>query len=495
MDLLFSSTRNPQEKVTASQAILKGLADDGGLFVPNEIPVLEVSVEELAEMSYQETAYEVMKLFLTDFTEEELKNCINRAYDSKFDTEEIVPIVEADGAYYLELFHGSTIAFKDMALSILPHLLTTAAKKNQVKNEIVILTATSGDTGKAALAGFADVEGTRIVVFYPKNGVSPIQEKQMVTQKGANTFVVGIHGNFDQAQTGVKKMFSDKELAKELDAHGFQFSSANSINIGRLVPQIVYYVYAYAKLYQRGVLAKDEPMNVVVPTGNFGNILAAFYAKNMGIPIHKLICASNENKVLYDFFETGKYDRNREFILTKSPSMDILISSNLERLIYRVAGNDAAKNAELMKALITDGAYEITPQMKEALKDFYGNYTSEEEMEEVIRSLYEKTGYIIDTHTAVASGVYNKYKAATGDETKTVIASTASPFKFTRSVMDSIDKKYDSMGDFELVDELSKIGKVAVPPAIEEIRTADILHNTVCEVEQMQDTVKSFLGI
>lgn len=495
MDLLFSSTRNPQEKVTASQAILKGLADDGGLFVPNEIPALEVSVEELAKMSYQETAYEVMKLFLTDFTEEELKNCINRAYDSKFDTEEIVPIVEADGAYYLELFHGSTIAFKDMALSILPHLLTTAAKKNQVKNEIVILTATSGDTGKAALAGFADVEGTRIVVFYPKNGVSPIQEKQMVTQKGANTFVVGIHGNFDQAQTGVKKMFSDKELAKELDAHGFQFSSANSINIGRLVPQIVYYVYAYAKLYQRGVLAKDEPMNVVVPTGNFGNILAAFYAKNMGIPIHKLICASNENKVLYDFFETGKYDRNREFILTKSPSMDILISSNLERLIYRVAGNDAAKNAELMKALITDGAYEITPQMKEALKDFYGNYTSEEEMEEVIRSLYEKTGYIIDTHTAVASGVYNKYKAATGDETKTVIASTASPFKFTRSVMDSIDKKYDSMGDFELVDELSKIGKVAVPPAIEEIRTADILHNTVCEVEQMQDTVKSFLDI
>lgn len=495
MDLLFSSTRNPQEKVTASQAILKGLADDGGLFVPNEIPALEVSVEELAKMSYQETAYEVMKLFLTDFTEEELKNCINRAYDSKFDTEEIVPIVEADGDYYLELFHGSTIAFKDMALSILPHLLTTAAKKNQVKNEIVILTATSGDTGKAALAGFADVEGTRIVVFYPKNGVSPIQEKQMVTQKGANTFVVGIHGNFDQAQTGVKKMFSDKELAKELDAHGFQFSSANSINIGRLVPQIVYYVYAYAKLYQRGVLAKDEPMNVVVPTGNFGNILAAFYAKNMGIPIHKLICASNENKVLYDFFETGKYDRNREFILTKSPSMDILISSNLERLIYRVAGNDAAKNAELMKALTTDGVYEITPQMKEALKDFYGNYTSEEEMEEVIRSLYEKTGYIIDTHTAVASGVYNKYKAATGDETKTVIASTASPFKFTRSVMDSIDKKYDSMGDFELVDELSKIGKVAVPPAIEEIRTADILHNTVCEVEQMQDTVKSFLGI
>ncbi|MBQ3030328.1 MAG: threonine synthase [Agathobacter sp.] len=496
MELMYSSTRNKNEKVTASQAILKGLATDGGLFVPDSIPALDVTVEELAQMSYQETAYAVMKQFLTDFTEEELKNCIDKAYDAKFDTEEIAPLVDAKGAYYLELFHGSTIAFKDMALSILPHLLITSARKNNVKNDIVILTATSGDTGKAALAGFADVEGTKIVVFYPKNGVSPIQEKQMVTQKGANTHVVGIHGNFDQAQTGVKEMFSNTALKDELAASGYQFSSANSINIGRLVPQIVYYVYAYAKLYAEGVIAKDEKVNVVVPTGNFGNILAAYYAKNMGLPIGKLICASNENKVLFDFFATGEYDKNREFILTNSPSMDILISSNLERLIYRIAGNDAEKNAELMKSLSSNGKYEITEQMKKELNDFYGNYTSEEETAAVIKALYEDTGYIIDTHTAVASGVYDKYKVATGDtETKTIIASTASPFKFTRSVMNAIDVKYDAWEDFELVDELSKIGNVAVPNAIEEIRSAEVLHNTVCEVAEMEATVKAFLGM
>ncbi len=496
MELMYNSTRNANDKVTASQAILKGLADDGGLFVPEQIPALDKTIEELAGMSYQETAYEVMKKFFTDFTEEELKNCINAAYDSKFDTAEIAPLVDADGAYYLELFHGSTIAFKDMALSILPHLLITSARKNHVKNEIVILTATSGDTGKAALAGFADVKGTRIIVFYPKNGVSPIQEKQMVTQKGDNTFVVGIHGNFDQAQTGVKKMFGDKELAQELNEAGYQFSSANSINIGRLIPQVVYYVYAYSKLYANGVIAKDEKINVVVPTGNFGNILAAFYAKNMGLPIAKLICASNENKVLYDFFTTGTYDKNREFMLTNSPSMDILISSNLERLIYNISGNDAAKNADYMKALATDGKYAITDEMKAKLSDFYGNYTSETETAEVIRDLYEKTGYIIDTHTAVAAGVYHKYLKDTNDtKTKTVIASTASPFKFTRSVMDAIDPKYDAMSDFELVDELSKIGNVKVPNAIEEIRTADIRHKTVCEVSEMPAVVKQFLNV
>lgn len=495
MDLLFSSTRNPNEKVTASAAILKGLAEDGGLFVPNEIPKLDVSLKELADMTYQETAYAVMSKFLTDFTEEELKHCIESAYDSKFDTEEIAPLVDADGAYYLELFHGSTIAFKDMALSILPHLLINSAKKNKVDNEIVILTATSGDTGKAALAGFADVKGTKIIVFYPKNGVSPIQEKQMVTQKGDNTFVVGIHGNFDQAQTGVKKMFADKAMAAEMEKAGYQFSSANSINIGRLVPQIVYYVYAYAKLLANGQIKEGEKINVVVPTGNFGNILAAFYAKNMGLPIGKLICASNDNKVLYDFFTTGTYDRNREFILTTSPSMDILISSNLERLIYRVAGNDAEKNSELMKELVTTGKYTITDEMREQLKDFYGNYETEEETAATIRNLYEKTGYVIDTHTAVAAGVYNKYKAETKDAAKAVIASTASPFKFTRSVMDAIDMKYDSMSDFELVDELSKIGNVTVPNAIEEIRNAKVLHDTVCEVDEMPAVVKQFLGM
>lgn len=494
-EILYKSTRSEEGTLKASEAILKGLADDGGLFVPLEIPKLDVTIEELSKMTYQQVAYEVMKLYFTDFTEEELKNCINKAYDSKFDTEEIAPLAEVDGAYYLELFHGKTIAFKDMALSILPHLLTTSAKKNNVKNEIVILTATSGDTGKAAMAGFADVEGTRIIVFYPHGGVSPIQEKQMVTQKGDNTYVVAIEGNFDQAQSGVKAIFGNKELAKEMDEKGFQFSSANSINIGRLVPQVAYYVYAYAKLYAEGKLAKEQKMNVVVPTGNFGNILAAYYAKNMGLPIGKLICASNENKVLFDFFQTGEYDKNREFILTTSPSMDILISSNLERLIYKIAGNNAVKNRELMTSLTTDGKYEITDDMKAELADFYGNYATEEETAAIIKETYEKTGYVMDTHTAVAASTYKKYVAETGDKEVTVIASTASPFKFTRSVMNAIDSKYDALGDFELVDELSKIGNVDIPNAIEEIRTAEVRHNNLVEVDGMEDIVKKFLSI
>ena len=393
MNLLYKSTRDAEKTVTASQAILKGLADDGGLFVPVSIPKLPVSLGELKEMTYQEIAYTVMKEFLTDFTEEELKSCIAKAYDSKFDTEEIAPLAKVEDAYYLELFHGATIAFKDMALSILPHLLTTSAKKNQVKNEIVILTATSGDTGKAALAGFADVEGTKIIVFYPKNGVSRVQELQMVTQKGDNTSVVAIHGNFDNAQSGVKAMFENKELEKELNEAGYQFSSANSINIGRLVPQVVYYVYAYAKLLQNEEIAEDEEINVVVPTGNFGNILAAYYAKNMGIPIAKLICASNENKVLYDFFQTGTYDRNREFVLTTSPSMDILISSNLERLIYKISGEDARKDTDLMTELKTKGSYAITGEMKANLADFAAGYATEEQVAKTIHDIYEDTGY------------------------------------------------------------------------------------------------------
>ena len=495
MEILYNSTRSKGNPVKASEAILKGLSEDGGLFVPERIPALDKTLEELSEMTYGQVAYEVMKLYLTDFTQQELLDCIAKAYDEKFDTEEIAPMVEADGAYYLELFHGATIAFKDMALSILPHLLTTSAKKNQVKNEIVILTATSGDTGKAALAGFADVEGTRIIVFYPKNGVSPIQEKQMVTQKGKNTYVVGIHGNFDDAQTGVKQIFGDRELAAYMDEKGFQFSSANSINIGRLVPQIVYYVYAYVKLLKEERIQNGEKINVVVPTGNFGNILAAFYAKQMGLPIDKLICASNENKVLYDFFRTGTYDKNREFVLTTSPSMDILISSNLERLIYRIAGNDPDKNKELMSALTQGGIYTITDEMKAQLAEFYGNYASEEETSTKIHDLYDSTGYVIDTHTAVASCVYDKYLKETGDKKPAVIASTASPYKFTRSVMNAIDHKYDSMGDFELVDRLSEISKVEIPKAIEEIRTAPVVHNHVCEKNEMKKTVMEFLGI
>ena len=495
MEVLYSSTRSNNNPVSASTAILKGLSEDGGLFVPNHIPALDKSLVELSKMTYQEVAYEVLKLFLSDFTEEELKDCINKAYDSKFDTEAIAPLVEAEGTYYLELFHGSTIAFKDMALSILPHLLITSAKKNKVENEIVILTATSGDTGKAALAGFAGVEGTKIIVFYPKDGVSPIQEKQMVTQQGDNAYVVAIHGNFDDAQTGVKNIFSNKELEKEMDQKGYQFSSANSINIGRLVPQIAYYVYAYAQLLAEEKIADGEKINVVVPTGNFGNILAAYYAKNMGLPIAKLICASNDNKVLYDFFETGVYDRNREFLLTSSPSMDILISSNLERLIYRVAGDDATKNAQMMSALSGEGKYEISQEMKSQLKDFYGNYAKEEETATTIRRIYENCGYVLDTHTAVAACVYDKYVEATKDDAKTIIASTASPFKFARSVMNAIDLKYDSMSDFELVDELSKIGNVTVPNAIEEIRSAKVLHNAVCDGDKMEQTVRDILKL
>lgn len=495
MAVLYGSTRGNGEKITASMAILKGLAEDGGLFVPDCIPALDVPLKELLGKSYQEIAYQVMSRLLTDFTEEELKNCINKAYDSKFDTPEIAPLVKKGNSYYLELFHGSTIAFKDMALSILPHLLTTAAKKNGVTNEIVILTATSGDTGKAAMAGFADVPGTRIIVFYPKDGVSPVQEKQMLTQKGENTSVVGIYGNFDDAQTGVKNIFNDKEMKEKLAGAGFQFSSANSINIGRLVPQIAYYVYAYLKLMESGEIQEDEQINVVVPTGNFGNILAAYYAKEMGIPIARFICASNENKVLYDFFQTGCYDRNRDFHLTNSPSMDILISSNLERLIYKIAGNDTEKNRTLMEQLSKEGKYEITEEMKEKLQGFYGNYADEEETAKTIQQVYEETGYVLDTHTAVGKAVYEKYKKETQDDKKTVIASTASPFKFTRSVMTAIDKKYEGMEDFQLVDELAELAKIPVPQAIEEIRTAKVRHNRTAQVSQMAETVMEILGI
>ncbi len=495
MSIWYRSTRGGQSGISASQAILQGLATDGGLFVPNEYPKLTKSMEELSELTYQELAYEVMKLFLTDFTEEELKSCIAKAYDSKFDTEEIATLVQADGAYYLELFHGATIAFKDMALSILPHLMTTSAKKNAKREEIVILTATSGDTGKAALAGFADVPGTKIIVFYPKHGVSAVQEKQMITQKGENTYVIGITGNFDDAQTGVKKMFGDVALQAEMAAKGFCFSSANSINIGRLVPQVVYYVYSYAKLLQAGHLTAGERMNVVVPTGNFGNILAAYYAKQLGVPVGKLICASNENKVLFDFFNSGCYDRNREFVLTNSPSMDILISSNLERLIYHIAGNDAQKNRELMQELATTGRYTITEEMKAALADFVSGYATEEQTGEAIRRLYEKTGYVMDTHTGVASYVYGRYTADTKDNTKTVIASTASPFKFSRSVMEAIRGEACTEEDFALIDALSEVANVSVPAAIEEIRTAPIRHNVVCETEDMQKEVRKILGL
>lgn len=494
MEMLYKSTRGDAGEVTASQAILQGLAPDGGLYVPVKLPTLARTMREMSQMTYRETAFEVLSLFLTDYTEEELRHCIDSAYDDKFDTDVIAPLVQADGAYYLELFHGATIAFKDMALSILPHLMTTAAKKNGIKDEIVILTATSGDTGKAALAGFAEVPGTRIIVFYPKNGVSAIQERQMVTQKGDNTSVIGITGNFDDAQTGVKKMFNDAELKKELATRGYRFSSANSINIGRLVPQIVYYTYAYCKLLAEGHIREGEQINVTVPTGNFGNILAAYYAKRIGVPINKLICASNTNKVLFDFFETGRYDRNREFVLTSSPSMDILISSNLERLIYHIAGDDSAVTAKLMKDLTEGGIYDISDAMREGLKDFESGYATEENTAEAIRTLYDRTGYVIDPHTAVGSYVYREYAAGTRDNTRTVIASTASPFKFARSVMAAIEGRKSEEEDFALIDRLSAVANVALPPAITELRTAPVRHNTVCKTEDMKLTVRGILG-
>ena len=482
--------------VTASQAVLQGLSQDGGLFVPTEIPKLDRSLDDLACMSYQEVAYEVMKLFLDDYTEEELKKCIAGAYDDKFDTPEIAPLVKKDGVYYLELYHGATIAFKDMALSILPHLMTCAARKNHIDKKIVILTATSGDTGKAAMAGFADVPGTEIIVFYPKDGVSEIQKKQMVTQTGANTHVVAIHGNFDDAQSAVKRMFNDRELNELIGEHGYQFSSANSINIGRLVPQVVYYVYAYTRLVKAGEIKSGDLINITVPTGNFGNILAAYYAKLMGLPVKTLICASNENKVLYDFFESGDYNKKRPFLLTSSPSMDILISSNLERLIYRAAEEDPEKCSALMKSLTENGEYEITPDMKARLSDFRGGFATEKQNFAGIRKLYEDTGYVIDTHTGIANYVYRAYAKETGDSTPTVIASTASPYKFAPAVLGAIaPDEAEGKTDFELIDLLSVKAGTREPKAITTIRTAPVRHRREADVNAMKDEVLDILRI
>ena len=496
MQILYKSTRGGGTSVPASAAILKGLADDGGLFVPDRFPKLSVSFEELARMSYRETAFEVMRLFLTDFTDEELKHCIDSAYDSKFDIPEITRLTDADSASFLELFHGRTIAFKDMALSILPHLMTVSARKNGIKNRIMILTATSGDTGKAAMAGFADVPGTAIIVFYPKGGVSPVQEKQMVTQAGQNTHVVAIRGNFDDAQTAVKKIFGSKALADEMDQCGIQFSSANSINIGRLVPQVVYYVYSYAQMVRSGKVSAGDPVNFVVPTGNFGNILAGWYAKQIGIPVKKLICASNDNKVLFDFFRTGTYDKNRPFILTSSPSMDILVSSNLERLLYHAADGDAAKTASLMEDLSVSGKYEITQAMKNNMSDFAEGYADEDFVSETISRIYKSSGYVIDPHTAVAAAVYSRYRSETDGLTPAVIVSTASPYKFARSVLHAIDAEaYDPLDDMQQFDALEKVSGVKIPPAIEELRTAPVRHNTVIDPDEMEDTVRKIAGL
>ena len=497
MQVLYKSTRGKEETVTASMAILKGLSEDGGLFVPTEIPKLDVPMDELAKMSYQETAYEVMKCFLTDFTEEELKNCINNAYDEKFDTKEIAPLHEADGAYFLELYHGATIAFKDMALSILPHLMTTAAKKNQVKNEIVILTATSGDTGKAAMAGFADVPGTKIIVFYPKHGVSPIQEKQMVTQKGNNTYVVGITGNFDDAQTAVKKMFNDKELEAELDVAGYQFSSANSINIGRLVPQIVYYFSAYSDAVANGRIKAGEKINFAVPTGNFGDILAGYYAKLMGLPVAKFICASNSNNVLSDFINTGIYDRRREFYKTVSPSMDILVSSNLERLLYSITEDDAAKVSEWMQQLTANGTYNVGEKVNNRiLEEFFGAWVDELETKETIGRVFNDNEYLMDPHTAVAWRACEKYRLVSSDDTYCIVLSTASPYKFSDVVLEAAGSEEDAkLEPFDGLRKLHALSGLPIPEPMLAMEKMPILHQEVIESADMKKAVETALKL
>ena len=495
MSLFYKSTRDDSVKVTASQAILKGLAPDGGLFVPESIPSFDKSLEELSKMSYKEVAYEVMKLMLDDFTEEELKACIDKAYDEKFDTDVIAPLVKADGAYYLELFHGATIAFKDMALQILPYLLTTSAKKTIDGKKISILVATSGDTGKAALEGFKDVDGTSIMVFYPEDGVSNMQKRQMTTQEGSNVNVCAVVGNFDDCQSGVKQIFTDKSVIAQLEKANTVFSSANSINWGRLAPQIIYYVSSYVQLVKDGELKYGEKLNVVVPTGNFGNILAAYYAKQMGIPIGKLICASNANNVLTDFINTGIYDRNRKFYTTVSPSMDILISSNLERLLYHLTGENDKLINEWFTALKNDGRYEVNDSVKAAIKEnFYAGCCDDEQTKGAIKEVFDEYSYLMDTHTAVAYKVYEDYKKKTGDNTKTLIASTANPYKFGFAVYDALGGETEGVDEFELIGKLEKLTKTTCPKALSDTKNKPVRFTGSIKPEEMAEAVLEFIN-
>ena len=494
-NLYYQSTRGDKKRVLFAEAIIKGIANDGGLFVPETIPQINKDLYRLKSTDYKELAFFIMKKFFTDYRQDELKDCINRAYDNKFDTETIAPLSKKMGAYFLELYHGPTLAFKDMALSLLPHLLKKAAQKLNLNQEIVILTATSGDTGKAALQGFAKVEGIKIIVFFPYEGVSKIQERQMLTQEGENTFVIGIRGNFDDAQKGVKEIFEDAVFNKKIGEKNYIFSSANSINIGRLIPQIVYYFYAYLNMLSKGEIKDGEKINIAVPTGNFGDILAAYYAKEMGLPVNKLICASNENKVLADFFKTGVYDKRRKLVMTISPSMDILVSSNLERLLWTVSEGDAQKVKELMNSLKEKGYYRIDSEMKKKLKDFYGGFAPQEESRQCTKEIFEKSKYLIDPHTAVAYAVYKKYIKETGDKTKTIIVATASPFKFTKSVMESIESRYEKFDDFELIEKMSDLAKIPIPPGIRDIEKKPIRHKMVCEKEEMRAKIAEILNL
>ncbi len=484
----YKSTRGSERRLSAASAIIAGIAEDKGLYVPESVPALPMDIEDMQKMNYKEIAYTIIRSFFDDYTDEEMKACVDGAYDGKFEADDVVPIVKAGDAYFLELYHGRTAAFKDMALSILPYLLTTAVKKENEEAKICILTATSGDTGKAALEGFADVPGTEIIVFFPDKGVSEVQKRQMVSQEGANTHVFAINGNFDDAQTGVKKIFNDDAFAEKLAEAGCRLSSANSINIGRLIPQVAYYVYGYAKLAERGAIKTGDPINVVVPTGNFGNILAAYYAKQMGVPIDKLICASNKNKVLTDFINTGVYNIDREFYLTNSPSMDILISSNLERLLYHLAGNDGDKVKELMDALDSKKSYAIDERIKAGMKDFYGGFCDVEETNAAIGRMFSENGYLMDTHTAVAYKVYEDYKKETGDTKPTLIASTASAYKFAESVCEAIGLPKQENG-FAAVSALAEKTGVRVPAGLKDLEKKEIRHKSVIDIADMPSAV------
>ncbi len=494
----YASTRNKSLKTTSAHAIVKGLSDEGGLFVPESIPKLtKDEILALCDKSYVDRAFDVFSKFLTDFTPEELRRCVEGAYNDKnFDTNNIAEIAKLkEGRYILELWHGPTCAFKDMALQILPYLLTTSAKKTVDGKHISILVATSGDTGKAALEGFKDVEGTSISVFYPEDGVSPMQKRQMTTQEGNNVNVCAIKGNFDDCQNGVKAIFTDKNIEQKLAEKNVLLSSANSINWGRLAPQIIYYVSTYAQLIKDKEIEYGEKVNIVVPTGNFGNILAAYYAKLMGIPVNKLICASNANNVLTDFINTGVYDRNRQFYTTISPSMDILISSNLERLLYHLTGENDALINEWFGKLKTDGKYEVNADVKVKLGElFWAGCCSDDETKAEIRKTFEEEHYLLDTHSAVAVKVYDDYKKATGDNTKTIIASTANPYKFGRAVFDAVDGGFQPEDEFDLIAELEKATGTKMPAPLAATQNKPIRFKEVVEKQAMGEVVLNFLN-
>ena len=496
----YHSTRDKSISVSSAEAIKTGLSAEGGLFVPESFPSVSLDeIKNLASKSYNERAYFVLSKFLSDFTEEELKKCIDSAYTKeKFETESIAPVYKLnDTTYFLELWHGPTCAFKDMALQILPHLLTTSMKKTNEDKEIVILVATSGDTGKAALEGFKDVAGTRIIVFYPDNGVSEIQKLQMVTQEGNNVSVAAVKGNFDDAQSGVKKIFTDTDYKNLLDRNQFKLSSANSINWGRLVPQIVYYFSTYCDLINMNKIKAGDEINIVVPTGNFGNILAGYYAKKMGLPIKTLVCASNSNNVLTDFLKTGTYDKNRKFYTTTSPSMDILISSNLERLLYHMSDGDDKLIVDLMNKLSKDGKYTVSNELIAKIqKEFDAGYTAEENVDDTIKYHFDKYHYLCDTHTAVAVKVYDEYVKATGDDIPTVIDSTASPYKFSASVLNAVlAGKAPELNEFEMVDELHNVTGADVPKPLASLKDKEVRFSDVCNKEDMSQMVFKLLNL